>query len=358
MCAAGEDGDDEISSLQIQSSGATTAPLVAAADDSGTVHILAVESNHAPPMDVNMTSTTTTMTRRVDDLPVDSSVAAGVRETSASACMRTLRRQVQLRASQTVCAAALFRPNNRWELVTGGLDGSIALWDLSRAQPKNKNKKNKQKTTDGKVGEDSAIPPIWREMKVPSVEEAVGSEAGEGGQSFNPPLVQAMAAHDSGKYFAAGLGDGSIALYSFKQSQKGQPCHWMRCVRGHKASVAAVHWANFSDNLLLSAGNDRVIAMWNGIDPSSHQQYQQSWEKMPRAMSKKGGHNVKNRNNQGNSKDSHISKEPMLPLVRQPNARLAHDQKVNWLASQKGSSGGIFCIADVSNQIAVRHLPS
>ncbi|KAG1706654.1 hypothetical protein DVH05_027505 [Phytophthora capsici] len=141
-----------------------------------------------------------------------------------------------LRGQHTnICSAAPFRPNAPWDLVSGGMDGMLHFWDLSRGRVKF--------SIDLNTGLNG-----------------LGESAGENGpqQMFNPPLVHSLAFASNGKSFAAGLGDASIAVVDFSSRQI------VRRLKRHGATVSQVHFPAFCPgDRLLSTGNDAKVCVWD-----------------------------------------------------------------------------------------------
>jgi len=160
------------------------------------------------------------------------------------------------------------------------------MWDLSKLTPTSSaSAASSSATSGGKKKGASTRSLSWAHTVASAEASDGGGEDGRlasgGGassaQSFNPPLVQALAVHGSGRYFAAGLGDSSVALHAFAHPSsssstsssssgggaKSEPTLVRRLVGGHSAAVAAVHFAAHDDDLLLSAGNDKRIAFWH-----------------------------------------------------------------------------------------------
>lgn len=98
-------------------------------------------------------------------------------------------------------------------------------------------------------------------------------------QLCNPPFVHSLSWSPSGRYLAAGLGDGSCLILSAEGRKLIEACILGWSVGGHKASVAAVCFPCFGlggnvskkaamngtadDRLLISAGNDGNIFFWD-----------------------------------------------------------------------------------------------
>jgi hypothetical protein len=151
------------------------------------------------------------------------------------------------------------------------------MWDLSKLTPAASS--SSAVATGGKKKGASTRALSWSHTVASAEASDGGGEDGRlasgGGassaRSFNPPLVQALAVHGSGRYFAAGLGDSSVALHAFAHpssssssgGSKLEPTLVRRLVGGHSAAVAAVHFAAHDEDLLLSAGNDKRIAFWH-----------------------------------------------------------------------------------------------
>jgi WD repeat-containing protein 53 len=207
---------------------------------------------------------------------------------AANTAQFELERGPSLRAHTNVVTGVQCRPTTLRDIISGSLDGTLIGWDIS--------KPNK---------------PVWCE-EMGNLEPPNSSA-----QSLNPPLVHSISMHNSGRYFAAGLGDGTISVHAFSKTQ--QPIG--RLVGGHSTAIAQVHFPGFDHQLLVSAGNDKKVSFWQ-------------LESM-----------LDNR-----SKATNAMKE-RVDTVEGPHCRLAHSEKINWLASSTTSSN--LHVADVSPVITV-----
>lgn len=267
VCAPGDDGDDEISSLHLQPRGGN---LVAAADDAGAIHLLEICSER-------LAANNTSNDGLVDGSDPSTTATTTAGSSSSPSRMRVDRFGCLTGGHNSVVTGAFFHPTMTRSVVSGALDASLAMWDLSKLTPAASS--SSAVATGGKKKGASTRALSWSHTVASAEASDGGGEDGRlasgGGassaQSFNPPLVQALAVHGSGKYFAAGLGDSSVALHAFAHpssssssgGSKLEPTLVRRLVGGHSAAVAAVHFAAHDEDLLLSAGNDKRIAFWH-----------------------------------------------------------------------------------------------
>lgn len=145
-----------------------------------------------------------------------------------------------LRGQHTnICSAAPFRPNAPWDLVSGGMDGLLLFWDLSRGRVKLSLDLN---TGLNGLGASAC-------GKKPTSDTQ---------QMFNPPLVHSLAFAPNGKSFVAGLGDASVAVVNFSTKQI------VRRLKHHSAMVSQVHFPAFRpEDRVVSAANDAKVIIWD-----------------------------------------------------------------------------------------------
>ncbi|CAM9101851.1 unnamed protein product, partial [Phaeothamnion confervicola] len=137
-------------------------------------------------------------------------------------------------AHANICSAVVWRPRSSGELATGGLDSTLALWDLTRSR---------------ELGRFD----LQRELR-----PSAASTAPDAAEALNPPLVHALSFAPDRPQLAAALGDASVAVVEWRSRSRrvaGRLC-------GHAAAVAAVHHAAFAPEVLLSAGNDCRLLVW------------------------------------------------------------------------------------------------
>lgn len=121
-----------------------------------------------------------------------------------------------------ICSAAAFRSSRPKELLTAGLDQRLFVWDFSRGA-------------------------AFAEAKAPA-----------GDAMVNPPMINSLHAHPRDSLVAAALGSGAVALYDATAKR------WAALLNGHHAAVAHAHFPGFDpERLLVSAGGDRTVALWD-----------------------------------------------------------------------------------------------
>mmetsp|Transcript_75173 Transcript_75173/g.147178 ORF Transcript_75173/g.147178 Transcript_75173/m.147178 type:complete len:524 (-) Transcript_75173:103-1674(-) len=404
VCAPGDDGDDEITSLDVQPRGGS---LVTAADDSGAIHVLELCPPQSPladsPSSSNSLVGSPSSSTAAEALPPPSSASL------SSPAVTIQRRGSLVGGHGSVVTGALFHPTMQAPgcVVSGALDASLALWDLAKLPTLPSDGKAGSSGSSGGVKASRAACLAWSET-VGQAPESMSSA-----QSFNPPLVHAIAVHPNGKYFACGLGDASVALHAFaspsskaKQKKKGGggggsgggsgpgPLLVRRLVGGHSCAVAAVHFSAHDDDLLLSAGNDKRISFWHLApllaekeadgaskgaaagtvsDKSVHTEAKKGSSK--KNKHKKRGPKSKEAVEESRGVVSAIPEDERASGVAaedapsreappthhagsgedetegSPHARLVHGEKVNWMASAHHTSA-VF-LADVTSVISI-----
>ncbi|ORX46649.1 WD40 repeat-like protein [Piromyces finnis] len=132
-----------------------------------------------------------------------------------------------------ICTCVEFRPKNRWEVWSGGMDCKLFRWDISRGVPtRNYNMLNKKPSSNNV-------------------------------QMINPPFVHKIAISSDGHTVAAGLGDGSIQFLKQVKiggNKKKAKMEWETLWRvddSHSWVVADLVFIN--PTTLVSGANDGKI---------------------------------------------------------------------------------------------------
>mmetsp|Transcript_26957 Transcript_26957/g.58926 ORF Transcript_26957/g.58926 Transcript_26957/m.58926 type:complete len:457 (-) Transcript_26957:27-1397(-) len=156
-------------------------------------------------------------------------------------------------AAMATCTA--FRPRSSGlDLASGGTDCAVRLWDVMKPRR-------------------------------PSCSMQIASDDAGAAQVCNPPMAFDLSWSPSGKFLAAGLGDGTASILFMQGRSMLEKC---RLRGGHSSSIASVLFPAFgcessshvaaNDRLLISAGSDGAIMFWdlgadvagnNAVDPSS-----------------------------------------------------------------------------------------
>lgn len=169
----------------------------------------------------------------------------------------------------SICSSVQFLPWKPWEVITGGLDSKLVMWDFSKGRP-------------------------FKVVDLGSSEMKSGSSTG---QCFNPAFVHSIAVPDVdildklGKICVVARGDGGIDVMnigselaasrtknsvkprkgSHSQSSDAENTdtrgrlHLDYTVGGHTAAVSCVAFSMFGERgkFIISGGNDKSIKLWN-----------------------------------------------------------------------------------------------
>ncbi|XP_013606507.1 PREDICTED: WD repeat-containing protein 53 isoform X1 [Brassica oleracea var. oleracea] len=163
-----------------------------------------------------------------------------------------------LRAGHTsICSSVQFIPWRPWEVITGGLDAKLVLWDFSKG----------------------------RSQKI------IDFSSDNSGQCLNPAFVHSIAVPEMDmvgkldKICAVARGDGIVDLINIESelSRKGasKGCGSSSSSRnnvakrvcldysvgGHKAAVSCVAFSQFQEKgrFLISGGNDKTVKIWDCV---------------------------------------------------------------------------------------------
>ncbi|CAM9878611.1 unnamed protein product [Ectocarpus sp. 6 AP-2014] len=149
---------------------------------------------------------------------------------------RTRRVDKTLRSAHTnICHAVRFRPRTSWDIASGALDSTLAFWDFSTGRVRRKLN----------LSEGSCVP------------SASSASSCSPQQLFNPPFVHSVDFTADGCFLAAGLGDSGVVVVDAKTRAPVGRCD------GHSAPVSQVHYPSFDPKLLVSAGNDQNLLLWD-----------------------------------------------------------------------------------------------
>ena len=192
----------------------------------------------------------------------------------------------------SICSCVSFRPRQPWDIISGGLDCTINVWDFSRGRVKT------------------------------SLESSTGLDPGDGAESsqvFNPPMIHALAVPETrelANHVAAARGDASVAVYDLAKvaKTKEKRALVLKSLRkGHTTSVGHLCFTKFSgDRQILSGGNDGNLVMWNWLEGSI----------------------------------GDPSKPALIPWS------LKHGKKINWTATTGSASENVL-VADTSSALSV-----
>jgi len=151
--------------------------------------------------------------------------------------------------SSTLVTSAAFRTRGL-DIASGGTDCKVCLWDITRPRR----------------------PSSSFHIPADSSDVIENNKRAQLNQVWNPPVVHSLSWSPSGRLLAAGLGDGSSILFKLERRQLLEAG---RLKGGHDAAVASILFPQFGslshlsshataeDRLLITAGNDGAIILWD-----------------------------------------------------------------------------------------------
>ncbi|EFA82353.1 WD40 repeat-containing protein [Heterostelium album PN500] len=228
-----------------------------------------------------------------------------------------------LKKHTNVCSNALFRPNSKNELISGSYDYCVIQWDYLKAK-------------------------LIRRESFQQASHVLSAKQKEKQQRqiLNPPFVHSLDLSHDGKLMAIGLGSGDIAINDISSFSTH-----LLLDSAHSAPLSQVHFPRFSgsagslDNsnshLLLSAGNDSNIILWD-IEKKKDQQQQQQ------QTSNKSKNNKQSTTQKAEEAEKEDAEEDQEKRIK---AWTQHHSIVNWLTTSNRSTS--IYIADTSNDITV-----
>ncbi len=304
------DGGEEINNIDFFHQAKQSQTILATADDDGMVRVSNEVKN-----------------KKADEAPAKSFNRIYEHAEEGSPCLVT---------------SLAFRPRSikSIDVLTGGTDCTISLWDVNRPHTS-----------------PSSTLVISQDINESSNKSGVN-------QVCNPPIVHSLSWSPSGQLFTAGLGDGTCMIGSIDGRRLVERC---RLRDGHDSAVASVLFPCFDDDnnnnsvnnitsqdrLMISAGSDGSIILWdlgskvagkNAIDPGT----------ILEGCRNSGAVDGDVTNAVNNLSLSQKNTEPEILFG------IPHGAKINYMTSSTGDevalSNSLF-VADTSNNISVYSLP-
>ncbi|XP_073154182.1 cellulose synthase A catalytic subunit 8 [UDP-forming] [Henckelia pumila] len=173
----------------------------------------------------------------------------------------------------SICSTVQFLPWKNWEVISGGLDSKLVMWDFSKGRP------NKIMDMGNKVDAGQCLNPAFiHDLAVPEVDmvDKVGKicvvAKGDGVVSVLNIDKELTAARKSKSSVKPKLGTNSKstpkdaeASGSQDQDRIDRGLHLDYSIGGHTAAVSSVTFSMFGEKgkFIISGGNDKSIKLWD-----------------------------------------------------------------------------------------------
>eukprot|EP00127_Corallochytrium_limacisporum_P004715 Clim_evm69s172 gene=Clim_evmTU69s172 len=159
------------------------------------------------------------------------------------------------RGHSNIVSSACFRPRKPYDLITGGMDQQVILWDISRGRH--------------------------------TAREQFTAEATDGGL-LNPPMIHCVDVNPSGTYALAAAEDGEIKVLGLPSGKKSR-YFATASVNAHLRGATQVRFGvssnegDAAEHLVFSTGNDMRLKAWymnedESKDSGGDEDYQISWD--------------------------------------------------------------------------------
>eukprot|EP01029_Cantina_marsupialis_P028041 TRINITY_DN774375_c0_g1_i1.p1 TRINITY_DN774375_c0_g1~~TRINITY_DN774375_c0_g1_i1.p1 ORF type:complete len:310 (+),score=86.92 TRINITY_DN774375_c0_g1_i1:106-1035(+) len=140
--------------------------------------------------------------------------------------MNTGRLQSSLSKHTNICSSIRFNPNNKMEIISGGLDSMLYFWHVKRKK-------------------------VTRRFNMTETHE-------KSKQMVNPPFVHSIDISMNGKFVAGAIGDSSLVLLDARKKEIID-----RKMDIHTGPVSCICFPSFDESKIVSAANDRTLRVWN-----------------------------------------------------------------------------------------------
>lgn len=275
--------------------------------------------------------------------------------------------------SQAITSCSLFRPRvNDLLLASCGTDCTVKLWDVNKPRyvllhsPRDI---AQYLTIQWRILTHHVI--HRRPMYTVNIKPQADTQNST--QLCNPPFVHSLSWSPSGRYLAAGLGDGSCLILSAEGRKLVEHGRLGWEVGGHTAPVAAVCFPCFAlahdapkkailhgtvdDRLMISAGNDEKILFWDlgrdmvgtdAADPSIYLSKTDENGAVDEEINSKLNTVCIDASNEDIPQD-------LLPSPPKVLFQIPHQNKANWICSQSADAllpCSLF-VADTTNNISI-----
>ena len=233
-----------------------------------------------------------------------------------------------LRKHGNICSSVCFRPRRPWDLFSAGFDCMLMQWDFSRARPL---------------------------CKVNLHELNAGTDHPES-YMINPPFIHSMALSPNGGLLACGAENSLVYMFN---AAKRTP-EYLGPLNGHTHGVSQVHFPTFKEALLVSAGNDGNIALWDLTDLQGQR------PGIINGVASVNGHGANGHVGNGhvgngdNADDLENGAGAGLATGLEcysPQWTIDHEDKVNWVTSGVAPQEKVIVVADNSSALSVYTFP-
>ncbi|ESO09659.1 hypothetical protein HELRODRAFT_92232 [Helobdella robusta] len=204
-----------------------------------------------------------------------------------------------LRNHENICSGVSFRPNRAAELLSCSFDQKLIHWEYLKS----------------------------KSFCILNMQEVGAQPDDEENYLVNPPFIHSLSVNCSGSLVACGTENALVQV--FDGSKK--ILRHVKTLRKHHRGVAQVHSLLFAENLLLSAGNDNLLCLWELNNISQNIDYSRT----------NGNHLTANHNSRNRSQSTN---------ERTPLWQMNHSESFNWLSSGISGNSKFLLVADNSTE--------
>jgi len=159
----------------------------------------------------------------------DDSGECKIFDTRKGTLYRTLRKR-----HKNICSSAAFLTTRADDIVTGGLDSQMIVWNHATVQ-------------------------FIQDINTQEILQKLGDNSVN---MFNPPMVNVLSLSQDGRLLASGLGNGSLQLFHVLKGKRALAPSLLINQHG-STGITSLDFIKTSDSYILaSGGNDMEINLW------------------------------------------------------------------------------------------------